>query len=358
MEITEKIIAAGFSSWFQENSDPVKMEEFSLAKVIQVNKNNFMVFTGEKECLAELSGKFIFNAESSEDYPAVGDWVYVKLYDDDSLAVIHEILPRKTLLKRKSAGKKIEYQLIASNLDTAMIVQSPENFNLRRLERYLVIINESRIKPLFLISKSDLLSGSEISDIIEKTKQILPDIEIFFFSNNITDDIERIKSLFEAGKTYCLIGSSGVGKTTLLNNLLEHSIYKTAAIREKDGRGRHTTTRRELITLKNGAFIIDTPGMREMGVIEVDEGLNDTFSEISAFLNECRFKDCTHTIEEGCAVLKALEDGIISQERYQNYRKMLKEAEYNEMSYVEKRQKDKKFGKFMHDYMKHYKDKK
>lgn len=357
--MNDNIERLGFDKWFRDKIDPTKLENFKVARVISVNKNSFVVSTGLKDIYAELTGKFLFSSDSSEDFPAVGDWVYTQLFDDDSLAIIHDIFPRKSLLRRKTPGKKIEYQLIAANIDKAIIMQSLDsNFNLRRLERYLVMINESNITPIILLSKSDLIGLDEIESKINNIYKIIPDIKIAAFSNNNLQDIENIKTYFTPSETFCLLGSSGVGKTTLLNNLIHQDLYKTQTIREKDGRGKHTTTRRELIVLENGSIIIDNPGMRELGIISIDSGLDDTFNEIAELSEQCRFADCTHTIEEGCAVLKALEGGTISKERYQNYIKMYKESLYNEMSYYEKRQKDKKFGKFMHTYMKNKKDKK
>ena len=343
----------GFDNWFKEIINPSQNPDFKIVRVISVNKNSFVVSNGVKDIYAELTGKFLFNSEDSLDLPAVGDWVYAQLFDDDSLAIIHDILPRKSLLKRKASGKKVEYQLIAANIDTAIIMQSLDsNFNLRRLERYLVMINEGKITPVIFLSKSDLISKVEIEKKKNEINNILPDVTVAAFSNNSLSDIENIKTLFTPFKTYCLLGSSGVGKTTLLNNLIHQELYKTQPIREKDERGKHTTTRRELIVLENGAIIIDNPGMRELGVISNESGLGDTFNEIDELSDQCKYKDCTHTVEAGCAVLEAVERGEISEERYNNYIKIYKESLYNEMSYVEKRQKDKKFGKFFHSTMK------
>jgi ribosome biogenesis GTPase len=348
----------GFTPWFQDKIDLAKIADFQIARVITVNKNSFVISNGRNDIYAELTGKYLFNSDSSLDFPAVGDWVYVQLFDEDSFAVIHDILPRKSLLKRKTSGKKIEYQLIAANIDTAIIMQSVDyNFNLRRLERYLVMINESNITPVIFLSKCDLISTDEIESKKNDIHNIIPDIKIVAFSNNNLTDIEEIKTHFIPFETYCLLGSSGVGKTTLLNNLINRELYKTNPIREKDGRGKHTTTQRELVVLENGSIVIDNPGMRELGIINIESGLNDTFNEIAELSDNCRYNDCTHTVEEGCAVLKGIEDGLISNERYRNYIKIYKESLYNEMSYVEKRQKDKKFGKFVHSYMKHKKDK-
>jgi ribosome biogenesis GTPase len=218
------------------------------------------------------------------------------------------------------------------------------------------MINESNITPVILLSKSDLISTDEIERKKNDIQNLVPGIRIEVFSNNNRSDIENIKALITPLKTFCLLGSSGVGKTTLLNNLIDQELYKTQPIREKDGRGKHTTTRRELIVLENGAMIIDSPGMRELGVVSVDAGLDETFNEIAKLAGQCRYADCTHTTETGCAVLKAVEDGVIPKERYQNYIKMYKESLYNEMPYAEKRQKDKTFGKFMHTYKKNNKN--
>jgi ribosome biogenesis GTPase len=343
----------GFDTWFQDKIDPSKTNDLKIARVVSVNKNSFVVSNGVKDIYAELTGKFLFNSEDSLDMPAVGDFVYAQLFDDDELAIIHEILPRKSLLKRKASGKKVEFQLIAANIDNAIIMQSLDsNFNLRRLERYLVMINEGKITPVIFLSKSDLISGEEIEEKKDQICKILSDITIISFSNNNASDIENIKAFFEPYKTYCLLGSSGVGKTTLLNNLIHQELYKTQPNREKDGRGKHTTTRRELIVLENGAIIIDNPGMRELGMISNESGLGDTFNEINELADRCKYKDCTHTLEAGCAVLEAVERGEISEDRYNNYIKIYKESLYNEMSYVEKRQKDKKWGKFFHSTMK------
>ena len=303
-----------------------------------------------------MVGKIIFSASSPTDYPAVGDWVLVNFYDEDTFAIIHKVVSRKSLLKRKTPGKKVDFQLIAANIDVAFIVQSlNENFNLRRLERYLVMVNESNIQPIVLLSKSDLLDNENITDIIDGIHEIMPRLQVVPFSNENESGLDSVREIMQPGLTYCLLGSSGVGKTTLINNLIGESKYKTKTVSKKESKGRHATTHRQLIKLDFGAMIVDTPGMRELGNFSVDTGLDETFSEITTLSEKCHFNDCTHVNEKGCAILSAVEDGKISEKRYRNYIKMSKESTYNEMSYLEKRKKDKQFGKHCKTVMKHKK---
>ncbi|UCD83334.1 MAG: ribosome small subunit-dependent GTPase A [Deltaproteobacteria bacterium] len=354
--ISKDIEKLGFDNYFQDKIDPARLADYRIARVVAVNKNSYLIRNRKNDVFAEPTGKLMFSADSPLDYPTVGDWVYGQFIDDESFAVIHEIIPRKSLLKRKTSGKKIEFQLIAANIDTAMIIQSLDSdYNIRRLERYLVMINESNIHPVVLLSKSDLLTPDETEKKKADIYKVMPNIQIVAFSNRDDSGFDRVKELLVPRKTFCLIGSSGVGKTTLLNKLMGEELYETKTVREKDGKGRHTTARRQLIVLENGAMVIDTPGMRELGNIAVESGLSDTFSEIAELSEQCRYNDCTHTREGGCAVLAALKDGIITEERYQNYIKMNKESAYYEMSYWEKRQKDKQFGKLVKSVMKHKK---
>jgi ribosome biogenesis GTPase len=290
------------------------------------------------------------------DYPAVGDWVLANFYDENTFAIIHEILPRKSLLKRKTPGKKVDFQLIAANIDVAFIFQSlNENFNIRRLERYLVMVNESNIQPIVLLSKSDLLASEDIADKINDIQEAMPDLQVIPFSNENEFGLDSVREIMQPGLTYCLLGSSGVGKTTLLNNLIGEARFKTKIVSKKESKGRHATTHRQLIKLDWGALVVDTPGMRELANFSVTTGLEETFSEIIKLAEDCQFNDCTHVEEKGCAVLGAVENGLVSADRYQNYIKMNKESNYNEMTYLEKRKKDKQFGKHCKSVMKHIK---
>lgn len=351
--VSMKIEQLGFNKWFFDEIDPTKLIDHQIARVITVNKDSYTIDNGKGEVSAEVTGKLLFSADSPLDYPATGDWVFAKYFDNDSFAIISEIVPRKSILKRKTSGKKIEFQLIATNIDTGLIVQSLDNnYNLRRLERYLVMIIQSNIQPVVLLSKSDLLPVGEIDKKVDEIHALYPDIRVLPFSNEDNTNLKHVKELLVPKKTYCLLGSSGVGKTTLINNLLDGMRLKTHSVREKDGKGRHITTRRQLIKLKNGAMIIDTPGMRELGNFAVDTGIYGTFDEITELSNQCRYNDCSHTQEQGCSILAALKDGIISQERYQNFIKLNKESAFYEMSYLEKKRKDKKFGKFVKSVLK------
>ena len=354
--VTVKIEQLGFNKWFLDRVDPAKLIDHQIARVITVNKDSYTINDGNGDVSAEVTGKLLFSADSQLDYPATGDWVIAQYYDKNSFAIISEIVPRKSVLKRKTSGKKIEFQLIATNIDTGLIVQSLDtNYNLRRLERYLVMINESDIEPVILLSKSDLLPVGEIDKKVTEIHALVPDIRVVPFSNEDNTSLKIVKELLVPWKSYCLLGSSGVGKTTLVNNLSNEVRLKTHSVRKKDGKGRHITTRRQLISLKNGAMIIDTPGMRELGNFAVDTGIHSTFDEIADLSKQCLYNDCSHTQEQGCSILDALKNGIISQERYQNFVKLNKESAFYEMSFLEKKRKDKKFGKFVKTVMKNKK---
>jgi ribosome biogenesis GTPase len=344
----DKLEDIGFSPWFQSQLDADKVAAHEVARVVSVHRDGFVVTNGQREVFAELSGNLFYTANSAIDLPTVGDWVYTNIYDDDTHAIIHGVVPRKTILKRKTAGKLVDIQLVAANIDVAFILQSADyNFNLRRLERYLVMVNESGITPVILLSKCDLMPQDEVDEIKESILNIAPQVTVLAFSNLSKENIDTIKGSLLYGNTYCLLGSSGVGKTTLLNSILGNEQFETQSVSKKQSKGRHTTTSRELIALESGAMLIDTPGMRELGNMSVATGIDETFSEILELSQKCKFGDCSHTNEKGCAILAAIENGELSERRYTNYTKIQKESAFNELSYAEKRKKDKDFGKLI-----------
>jgi ribosome biogenesis GTPase len=348
-----ELLDLGFNDWFQQRQKEYDKPGHSLARVTAVNKGGYLVRNEHDEVLAELAGKLMFSTESIIDFPVVGDWAFVQYYNSNSLAIIDDLFPRKSLLRRKAAGKKVDYQIIASNIDVAFIVQSCDsNFNLRRLERYLVMVNDGHIKPVLLLSKTDLVSQEYLRHIISKIRSTGIKYGIIAYSSETGLGLSQIRQVLESGKTYCLLGSSGVGKTTLLNHLIGRDAFETNLVRDKDGKGRHTTARRQLVVLDQGAMLIDTPGMRELGNIGVNTGIDESFSDIPKLSKGCRFNDCTHTSEVGCSVQNALQNGDLSESHYQSYLKLMKESEHYQMSYVEKRKKDKKFGQFIKSVMK------
>lgn len=353
-KITPGLEALGFSSSFQDQTDPKDLDEFELARVMAVHRDSYVINTGELDIQAELIGKFHMNASSPTDLPAVGDWVLASLYDNNTFSTLHKVIARKSLLKRKTAGKTVDYQVIAANIDVAFIVQGLDSdFNLSRLERYIVMVRDSNIEPIILLSKSDLLDPEVVEEQVARIYETMPLLQVLPFSNKDPVSLAGVKELLAPQKTYCLLGSSGVGKTSLLNRLIGEDVYSTKTVRERDGRGRHATTHRQLVKLESGALLIDTPGMRELGTLSVTTGIDETFSEITELSKLCQFNDCNHVNEKGCAVLAAVKAGELPEKRYQNYLKMNKESQFNEMSYLERRQKDRQFGKFRKSVSKH-----
>jgi ribosome biogenesis GTPase / thiamine phosphate phosphatase len=348
----------GFTSSLAQYKEENGLDSFEVGRVISEHRERYIVRSEVGEYEAEILGNLRFSAQSREDFPAVGDWVAIQTYDADK-ALIHSIFPRKSSIKRLAVGSKGEAQIIATNIDIALIVQAVgRDFNLNRLDRYLTICYESKVEPIILLNKIDLIEKVQLADLLEKVRARNKDVQILGISNLSNQGIEDVKKLIKYGKTYCLLGSSGVGKSTLLNKLLGEEFMKTGAISKSVNRGKHITTHRELKVLKSGGIIIDNPGMREVGITDSSEGLEKTFEEIMELTYQCKFKDCRHISEVGCAVIQAVEDGTLEVSAYENFLKMKREKEHYSSTIAEKRQKDKKFGKMYKEIMKNKKSNK
>jgi len=325
---------------------------FEVGRVITEHKERYMVWTENGELEAEITGNMRFSAKSREDFPAVGDWVSLIVYDGD-LAIIHQVFPRYSVLKRQAIGQFGEVQIIATNIDFAFLVQAADrDFNINRLERYLTICNTSGVKPVIVLTKTDLIDEPTLNILIESIKARIIHVPVLAISNETRDGYEAVNALIEKGKTYCMLGSSGIGKSSLVNNLSGKTLMRTDAISQSTHKGRHVTTNRELVVLDNGGILIDNPGMREVGIADAGNGLEITFDLIFQLSGDCKFKDCTHTNEVGCAVLEAVENGEIDPASYENYRKMEREKAHFEASIAEKRKREKEFGKIMKNYKK------
>lgn len=341
-----KIEDLGYSDFFESSRKKLKLDDFLAARVIAEYKELYKVKNENGEYLAKIKGKQIFKAASREDYPAVGDWVAITMPDSEH-ATIHAILPRKTIIKRKH-GPKNEAQVIAANVDVAFAVQSVDrDYNLNRFERYFSIVKDGGVKPAIILNKVDLISKEELDLKEAEIKERFKDVDFILTSMVTNDGLEELRSYIKNGKTYCFLGSSGVGKSTLINKLIGKDAIKTDDINVRSERGKHTTTRREMYVLENGGIVIDNPGMREIGMIDAQAGIDNFFDEINNLGKECKYKNCTHTQEPGCKVLPALESGELDKAKYSNYISLKKEAEYYGMTKQEKREKDKEFGKFI-----------
>ena len=336
----------GYNEFFESNRKKLKLDKFSVARVIAEYKGAYKVKNSIGEYFAKITGKKIFNALSREDYPAVGDWVAIK-EQDEKWAVIKEILPRQTVIKRKYNNKN-GIQIIATNIDVAFIVESiGRDFNLNRFERYFAIANDGGVQPTIILNKTDLISKEELDLKLTQIKDRFQNVDIILTSALTGKGLEELRSYILPGKTYCFLGSSGVGKSSLINKLLEENAIETKDISFQTNRGKHTTTRREMYFLKDEGIVIDNPGMREVGMTNTNEGVDNVFDEITELAIRCKFIDCSHVSEPGCNVLSALKSGKLNKEKYSNYLNLKKEAEYYEMTEIERSEKDYKFGKFI-----------
>jgi len=342
----------GYNDKLEKLRKEKNLKEFEIGRVISEQKERYIVKTEKGEFEAEITGNLRFSSKSRADFPAVGDWVAITIHDSD-FSLIHSILPRSSVISRQAVGKYGEKQIIATNIDYALLVQAADrDFNINRLERYLTICNSSKVSPIIVLTKIDLIDEHKTIEILEKINARINNVPIFSISNASQEGYDKIKAFIEKGKTYCMLGSSGVGKSTLLNNLSGKSLMKTDAISQHTNKGKHVTSHRELIILENGGILVDNPGMREVGIADSPGGLEITFNMIIRLSQYCKFKDCTHTNEIGCAVIEAVEKGELDQASYENFLKLEREKAHFESSAAERRKKDKAFGKMVKNYKK------
>jgi ribosome biogenesis GTPase / thiamine phosphate phosphatase len=350
-----KLKNLGFNQWFESHSKEFLQEGCNFARISAVDRGSYLIKNAFSEVPAELTGKLFYQIDSSVDLPCVGDWVTAHYYDNDTAAVIHRVFPRKTFLRRKTAGENIDVQMIAANIDAAFIVQSCHfDFNPRRLDRYLVMAADGHVEPIVILTKIDLISPDELDEKIAIIGSVTK-AKVIALSNITGIGFDAFQQTLSPGKTYCLLGSSGVGKTTLINRLIGREAFNTKAVSDT-GEGAHTTSRRQLIVLSSGAMLIDTPGMRELGLLGAGDGINVEFEEFAALSANCRYANCSHEHEPGCAVRAAVEKDELSQDRYLSFIKLKKESAFYGMSYLDKRKKDKAFGRFIKSVKKHMKD--
>jgi len=342
----------GYTEKLEEFRIGNHLDSFDIGRVIAEHKERYIVKTTNGEFESEITGNLRYTAKSRIDFPAVGDWVALTTYESD-FAIIHQVLPRFSVIKRQAVGQFGEIQIIATNIDYAFVVQAVDrDFNINRLERYLTICNSSKVKPVIILSKTDLIDELQMNEILKAIHTRIKNVPVIAISNETHNGYEAVNSFIGKGKTYCMLGSSGVGKSTLLNNLSGKTKMRTDTISLSTNKGRHVTSHRELIILENGGILIDNPGMREVGIADSASGLEITFDTIFQLSQYCRFKDCTHTNENGCVIIEAVEKGEIDQSSYGNYLKMEREKAHFESTVAERRVKDKEFGKFLKNYKK------
>ena len=302
-----------------------------LARVTEQHRDLYKVVCESGELTASVSGKFAYNADDNVGFPAVGDWVMIDRTDADlGNAVIHNVLSRKSVLARQAVGNTNTGQLIAANIDIIFICMSLNaDFNLRRVERYLAIAWESRATPVIVLTKSDLCDDLPLK--LTEIATVSAGVDVVVCSSENGDGYDEIDAYIERGKTIAFVGSSGVGKSTLINRLVGADVLTTKTIRADDDKGRHATTHRQLILLPNGGVVIDTPGMREVQIYVGD--LSKTFEDVEGIAADCRFNDCSHETEPGCTIREAIENGSLSEQRFESYQKLRREMSYDGMNY-------------------------
>ncbi|NEV61328.1 ribosome small subunit-dependent GTPase A [Thiorhodococcus minor] len=340
-----ELTALGWTPWLEQHAacDPSQ----SIARVAAVDRDQLLLVDQDGSFRAKLAGSFLHRHRLSHELPCVGDWVCLERRPGDDFGIVHGVIERRTSLSRKSAGNAVEHQTIAANLDSVMVVQSCHfDFNLKRLERYLVMVMDGGADPYILLTKTDLVDPDVLAEQLAEIHGIGLMAPVLTLSNLTREGLDDLERTLVPGKTYCFVGSSGVGKSTLINHLIDRDALETGRV-SATGEGRHTTVRRELIRLDGGALVIDTPGMREFGILGAGYGIESNYAEITALALGCRYRDCTHGGESGCAVRAAVDANEIAREHFESYLKLREESDFNQMTHAERRKKDRDFGRFI-----------
>lgn len=317
----------GWSDAIACSFEPYANQGYRVGRVAVAYRDQYHLYTEQGDCTAVLTGKFRHQAQASEDFPAVGDWVVVRAQTEADQVLIEAVLPRQSQFSRQASGSRTEAQVIAANIDTLFLVSGlDQDFNLRRIERYLVMAWNSGASPVIVLNKADLCE--ELAAKCRAVEEVAIAVPIVSLSALTQDNLDVLMPYLQPGKTVALLGSSGVGKSTLTNKLMGYDVQATQSVRADDSRGRHTTTHREMLRLPSGALLIDTPGMRELQIWGAEDGAGETFADIATLASQCQFRDCSHQSEPGCAIQAALETGTLSEKRFNSYQKLEREAAY------------------------------
>jgi ribosome biogenesis GTPase / thiamine phosphate phosphatase len=319
----------GWNSFFEACFAQYAEKGFLPGRISTQHRDRYLIFTEAGEIKGQVSGKFRFGTSGLHDYPAIGDWVAFEQDNSQKSAVIHHVLERKSKFSRKVAGERTDEQILAANIDFAFLVMGLDgDYNPRRLERYLTVAHESSAQPVIILNKSDKCDNAEEN--FAEISKIASGIDVFLMSAKQGIGIEPVREILKTGVTGVLLGSSGVGKSTITNYLLGKDYAKILDVREDDDRGRHATSHRELLLLPSGGIIIDTPGLREIQLWGGEEGIQDGFEDIIELGSQCRFRDCKHDTEPGCAVKQALENGTLDAGRYESFLKLKREISFHD----------------------------
>jgi ribosome biogenesis GTPase len=322
------LTALGWDDAFAEEFEPHAQAGLTPGRVAVQHRGAYDVLTEDGELRCDVAGRLYEEASSPADLPAVGDWVAIAARPEEGAGTVQAVLPRRTKFSRKTAWQASEEQVLAANVDVAFIVTSlNDELNLRRLERYLTLAWESGARPVLVLTKADLTD--DVPAAVAAVESVAFGAPVHAISSVSGEGLDAIRAHLRPGVTAALLGSSGVGKSTLVNTLAGEELLETREIRD-DGKGRHTTTRRELVQLPGGALVIDTPGMREVQLWIAEEGLEEAFSDVTQLFEHCRFSDCAHESEPGCAVKEALANGTLAPERWESYLKLQRELAHLE----------------------------